>query len=698
MITLKLLFLKLIEPFKNRFVLFFLFAIIFLSINLYFENKPLPTPEIKNLWFYSGIFMVLFSILFIEPYYTSPKNVITNTIPLLLVLLSIKSSFAMPEIWWVGISILLLLLVTSLIALSLQDKNKSPDHIRNKAADIMKKSVVLLGQGKILYSSVFVYFLMSYYSINDSRTLLLFLIWLAIILINPKKIKGTFSAKRRKRTENSIGEIFSVQSKKIFMVKLFEDRRAIKKFDIVKFHYSMQDTDDLIITGIVFDTYLLNQEKWAKVLQLKVVREDAIRLDKNIVYKIIEIEELSNAESDLNINNFVGVVEKGSEIGKIIFEYSKKKDDLQEGDLLELSVEGKRLFYQVVNGKTDIEVLEEKNKTGFIFGEAIQLGEWEQKELSFVKFGWVPNINTPLFLANTADIKIDKYEYPMYRLGNIPNTTLPSVLNLKDAISHHLALLGVTGSGKTFLAREIINQLKKDTKIICVDFTGEYEVELKSLKPKKLMKNIEGLVEVEKLLAEKEDIRNRDKSKVLEIKKKIFDKITIYIEEFMKDKVNNLGIFEIPDLSNSTFILEFTQIFLDCVFKYAKNNECEDICIVIEEAHTVIPESSFIGEGGDFGYTKGLVNKMSQIALQGRKYGVGLIVIAQRTANVSKTVLTQCNTIICFQAFDETSFNFVGNYIGKELVKTLPNLKQYHAIVAGKAIKSNIPMIVNLER
>jgi hypothetical protein len=60
--------------------------------------------------------------------------------------------------------------------------------------------------------------------------------------------------------------------------------------------------------------------------------------------------------------------------------------------------------------------------------------------------------------------------------------------------------------------------------------------------------------------------------------------------------------------------------------------------------------------------------------------------------------LTQCNTILCFQAFDETSFTFIGNYLGKELVTTLPNLTKYHAIVTGKGVKSNIPMIVDLTR
>jgi DNA helicase HerA-like ATPase len=183
----------------------------------------------------------------------------------------------------------------------------------------------------------------------------------------------------------------------------------------------------------------------------------------------------------------------------------------------------------------------------------------------------------------------------------------------------------------------------------------------------------------------------------LELRKKIQAQLDKYIKQFIEGN-NNLGLFELPALSNTSFILEFTQYFIESVFNYAKSNEGSQICLVLEEAHTIVPETNFLGDLGDYGSTKALVNKMSQIALQGRKYGVGLMVIAQRTANVSKTVLTQCNSIVCFQAFDETSFTFLGNYIGKDLVQALPNLKRYHAIVTGKAIRSNVPMIVNLER
>ena len=360
----------------------------------------------------------------------------------------------------------------------------------------------------------------------------------------------------------------------------------------------------------------------------------------------------------------------------------------------------KTIYYQVVEGFTSSEVLESKNKSGFIRGEALQLGEWDNENLNFKKFGWVPKINTPIFTADTTTIEIKSFAYPEYQLGVIPNTHLPSVINLHDAVSHHMALIGVTGSGKSFLAREIIKELQKDTKIICVDFTGEYIKELASLNPVHLIKK-DRLPEVEEEIAKKETEASQrgggNKSTILQYKKNIQTKLDEHIDTFIKSD-NKISLFELPELSNTAFILEFTQMFLEGVFNYAKKNEGQKICIVLEEAHTIIPETNFLGDLGDYGSTKALVSKMSQIALQGRKYGVGLMVLAQRTANVSKTVLTQCNTIISFQAFDETSFTFLSNYIGKDLAQALPHLKQHHAVVTGKAIKSNLPMIIDLTR
>lgn len=646
--------------------------------------------------------MVLFSVLFIEPFYTSPKNVITNSIPLLLVYLSIQQAFKSQTLWWVSIGVILFLIIISILAMALSQDEESEDSTQNKISIKLKSIAVLLGQGKVIYSAVFLSIIFLYKidligNISDTYYFVLIILWGCLLLINSKSIHSRFIIKELDTSNDAIGEVFSVQSNKMFLVKLFEDKKAIKNFDLVCFKYQMDDTIDKVNKGFVFDTYNLNKQKWAKVLILREDIERDQKLKRNTIYKISDSERKDRLMSELNIDSFVGVIIEGSRIGTIKFEYSKKTNDLQEGELLELFVGTTKIFYQVFGGITNSEKLENKDESGFIEGEAIQLGIWNNENLSFEKYGWIPQMNTPLFRANTREIKVPEFHLPEYKLGVIPNTTLPSVINLDDAVSHHIALLGVTGSGKSFLARVIIKELTKGTNVICIDFTGEYKKDLSLLHPYEIIK-MDGLKELEITFAEKhQKTLDKKPAEELKLKSQIQDKLKSYVESFVKGGVN-LGLFELPALSNTSFILEFTQFFVESVFNYAKENPGSKICLVLEEAHTIVPETGFLGDLGDYGSTKALVNKMSQIALQGRKYGVGLMVIAQRTANVSKTVLTQCNTIICFQAFDETSFTFLGNYIGKDLVQALPNLKRYHAIVTGKAIKSNVPMIINLER
>ena len=522
----------------------------------------------------------------------------------------------------------------------------------------------------------------------------MFVLWFAIISLDPSKLHNQLLSQESQKKEQQIGTIFGVQSRKVFLVKLFEDRKGIKKFNVVQFKYKMAEQPGKTFIGIVFDTYLLNQEKWAKILALKPKSTDETLID-NVVY-------LSKDDiAELNLENFVGIVDSGSDVGKLKFEYSKKNDDLQEGDLLFVEIGKRKIYYQVLNGMVTIESLEARNEIGYIEGEAIQVGEWDKDALSFKKYGWVPPVNTPIFRVG-QEWENKKFQYPELQLGKIPGTNLPAVINIEDMISHHIAILGVTGSGKTFISQKLIAEAVRNNKVICIDFTGEYVKKLSFLKPSSIINDPTGLKEIEKNLAAKE-VASKDRNlkvQYLELKEKISRKLCEYIEAFMKGDTS-LGILELPELSNTSFILEFTQQVIDAIFHYAKGqyqkgDSHKSILIVLEEAHTLVPETNSLGDLGDYGSNKALVNKIGQIALQGRKYGVGFMIIAQRTANVSKTVLTQCNTVICFQAFDETSFAFLGNYLGKDLAHALPHLKQYHAILAGKAMKSAVPMIVDL--
>ena len=334
-------------------------------------------------------------------------------------------------------------------------------------------------------------------------------------------------------------------------------------------------------------------------------------------------------------------------------------------------------------------------KPGLIIGLATQLGTWNSDTLAFQRFGWVPQINSPVYLANKVSSKSTPTD--QFKVGEFPGTNFPVLLDKRDAITHHLAILGVTGSGKSVLARNLIRNLALDgVKFICVDFTNEYSGRFADLHAASIVESensIEMFEAIDIISQEMAKFANQRNHNLIRQKESLLNKkFRNAIETFLESDYH-ISIFELPDVSNTTGILDYTKWFFKTLFQIARERKDAfgQVCVVLEEAHTVVPEWNFIGS--DDKGAQSLVNSISQIALQGRKYGIGFVVIAQRTANVSKTVLTQCNSIVAFQQFDKTSADFLINYIGSEMVEILPVLKVRQAIAVGKAFKSGMPTI-----
>ena len=65
------------------------------------------------------------------------------------------------------------------------------------------------------------------------------------------------------------------------------------------------------------------------------------------------------------------------------------------------------------------------------------------------------------------------------------------------------------------------------------------------------------------------------------------------------------------------------------------------ICLFCDEAHLYIPERTNQDSASELG-----LRSFERIAKEGRKYGVSLVVISQRPAEVNRTVLSQCNNFI----------------------------------------------------
>lgn len=669
-------------------------------------------------WFWGGFAMLIFSIYYIEPHFTAPTNVFTNSFALFLLIGSLNiEDFGSYFWWWSSISILAIIILFSLFSKIIYNKNKSDDFIINNITNKITSTLELFGSGKVLYSASFIYFLLlNIFSqkqiFNNFYLLILFLLFCWVLVVTPKTIKDFFNKyfkKNYKNKSDNLGKIFSVQSDNVFMVKLFDDKKVNKFLPVYFFHNMTQENSKNIAVGLLFDIYYLDNQKFGKIIKIDSVEKTEItinKIDHDYVYKI-------NGYVNKKIEAFVGLINENSTIERIYFEYSQQDNDVEIDDLLEVKIRDRKVFYQIINSKTSIEKLESYNEKGLIIGEAIQVGCWNSEEMSFNKLGWVPMMNEPVYKANTKDEfdsikkdvngKVGLLENEM-QIGVIPKTKLPSIIKLDEAISHHTAILGVTGSGKSVFARKIIENISKDTKVFCVDLNEEFHKNMKNVQDLIDEVNIEviknDLEYISSQLSEFENKRDKDpggkfkwKNKQEDLVKTIKEKISTHLNS----NINNISVLNIPEISNTETSFAYVRYFFKCLFEIAreemKNSNLKKMCIVIEEAHTVVPEWNTSGSSEK--NSQALVNTIGQIALQGRKYGIGLVVIGQRSANISKTVLTQCNTIVAFKAFDDTSYGFLTNYFGKTIIQSIPNLKNYHAVVYGKGIKSNNPIIID---
>ena len=107
------------------------------------------------------------------------------------------------------------------------------------------------------------------------------------------------------------------------------------------------------------------------------------------------------------------------------------------------------------------------------------------------------------------------------------------------------------------------------------------------------------------------------------------------------------------------------------------------LLIVMEEAHR------YLSSGAD-----SLASETVQrIAKEGRKYGVGAMIISQRPSEVDETILSQCGTFFALRLSNPTDRERVRGTLPDGLVgllDVLPVLRTGEAIVMGEAAK--LPM------
>lgn len=135
------------------------------------------------------------------------------------------------------------------------------------------------------------------------------------------------------------------------------------------------------------------------------------------------------------------------------------------------------------------------------------------------------------------------------------------------------------------------------------------------------------------------------------------------------------------------------RLILEFVSRFTSNERgMLPIVIALEEAQNYIPEKNN-------GESESISKKVfERIAREGRKYGLSLLISSQRPSEISKTVLSQCNSFIIHRLQNPEDQKYVRQLVSaanEDILQQLPILPQQHVIIMGDAVRTPVQARMN---
>ena len=151
-----------------------------------------------------------------------------------------------------------------------------------------------------------------------------------------------------------------------------------------------------------------------------------------------------------------------------------------------------------------------------------------------------------------------------------------------------------------------------------------------------------------------------------------------------------LDLSGIPPMIQSELVGSVLRIVYDALF-WARNlpegGRERPLLIVLEEAHAYLDPKQIASVA------------VRKIAKEGRKYGIGMMLVSQRPAEIDQTILSQCGTIFALRLSNSTDRGHVKGAASDNLeglFAMLPVLRTGEAIIVGEAV--NLPVRTLIDR
>jgi hypothetical protein len=339
--------------------------------------------------------------------------------------------------------------------------------------------------------------------------------------------------------------------------------------------------------------------------------------------------------TDAASTGVVGTVADGS--SDVVIEFGPLSQ-LRLGAPVVLDTEDGALIYQVSSLRL---------RTTTWNGASAVVPHASARQLGLTSRGWITGVDylpTPHQVVRDPGTLTDELPDGFCRIGRVKGTQIPVGIQRDHKLRGHVAILGMSGMGKTAVANRIASELGGHELMVALDLTGEYASRL-------------GLPAWDDNL----------------------DSIGCSVYEPIGD----------PTLRAADLV---KAVMLHAAGEFTGPGEPQPRNILFEEAHSFIPEWNFATPN-----QRDNVNNTTRMIMQARKYGLRFIIVSQRTAVVSKSALSQCDSYIVFRTIDHTGLEYIESLAGTSFRDTLATLLKHEALCIGPAFNADRPVVVELD-
>ncbi len=333
-------------------------------------------------------------------------------------------------------------------------------------------------------------------------------------------------------------------------------------------------------------------------------------------------------------------------------------------------------------------------------------------------------------------------------MGEIQHHDVAAKLSMTRLLQKHLAILAMSGAGKSHLASVLLEELLERKKeqgriaVIVVDIHGEYNgfahderyghltkvvegsdiaVPFRKVPPEfveEWLPNLSGpqrellrhamhelrkskgkdgyslkdlLAGVNAAAVAKEDTKKTLARALNELRRYRFlsqgKENPKLISDIQPGKLLILDFSSIDSLRKKQILVA---LLARRLFNLRKKGRIPPFLLLIEEAHNFAREKAEAHEA----ISRSVIET---IAREGRKFGASLCLISQRPVNLSTTALSQCNTHIILRITNPNDLDHIqmsSEGIDSRVAKSITGLKVGEAIIVGEAV--NYPVFVSI--